>query len=206
MACLALLGAVSGCGGSDGSGSSGGGSQNAAPTISGSPPGSAQVGAAYSFQPSAQDPENAALSFSIQNKPAWASFSTSTGALAGTPTASFVGTTSNIVISVSDGANTTSLAPFSITVSQPTSSSALVSWTAPTTNTDGTTLTDLAGFRIYYGTSAAALNSTADAAGAATRSFRVGSLVPGTYYFSVTAYTSAGAESSRTAPVVATVQ
>lgn len=207
LACVALLAALSGCGGSgDGGGSTGPGAQNAAPTLSGSPAGSALVGTAYSFQPSAQDPENATLTFSIQNKPAWASFSTSTGALTGTPTAAVVGTTSNIVISVSDGTNTVSLAAFSITVSQAATASARVTWTAPTTNTDGSTLADLAGFRIYYGASAGALNSSADAAGAATRAFTIGSLLPGTYYFSITAYNSTGTESTRTTPVAATLQ
>ena len=35
--------------------------------------------------------------------------------------------------------------------------SATVNWTAPTTNTDGTPLTNLAAFRVYYGTSSTSL-------------------------------------------------
>ena len=31
-------------------------------------------------------------------------------------------------------------------------SATTLNWTAPTTNTDGTALTDLAGYKIYYGT------------------------------------------------------
>ena len=56
------------------------------------------------------------LSLSITNKPSWSSFSTTTGALTGTPTNADVGTFDNIVISVHDGSITTPLAAFSITV------------------------------------------------------------------------------------------
>src|SRR5580698_9499323 len=51
----------------------------------------------------------AGLTFSVQNRPAWASFSAATGTLSGTPTASQTGTSSGIVISVSDGTQTSRL-------------------------------------------------------------------------------------------------
>ena len=89
---------------------------NSAPTISGAPPTTATVGVAYAFTPSASDANGDALSFSIANKPAWAAFSTATGALTGTPAAGNVGATSGIVIRVSDGKATTSLPAFTITV------------------------------------------------------------------------------------------
>jgi hypothetical protein len=73
-------------------------------------------GSAYSFQPIASDPDGNALTFSIANKPVWATFSTSTGLLTGTPTLAQAGTTSSIVISVSDGALSASLAAFNLTV------------------------------------------------------------------------------------------
>ena len=56
------------------------------------------------------------MGYSIQNKPAWAAFSTATGALQGTPSASSVGTYSNVLISASDAAGSASLPAFSITV------------------------------------------------------------------------------------------
>ena len=84
------------------------------PTISGTPASSVQVGASYSFIPSATGSN---LAFSIVNKPTWATFNTTTGQLSGTPTAAAVGTTSGIVISVTDGVNTVSLSAFSLTVS-----------------------------------------------------------------------------------------
>lgn len=89
---------------------------NAAPLISGTPASSVQQGASYRFAPTASDADGDSLTFSIQNKPAWASFDVATGVLAGTPGNANVGTSSNIVISVSDGSAVSSLPAFSITV------------------------------------------------------------------------------------------
>jgi hypothetical protein len=58
---------------------------NVAPLISGTPPATAHAGQAYTFTPSASDPERAALVFSIVNRPGWASFDTASGNLSGTP-------------------------------------------------------------------------------------------------------------------------
>jgi hypothetical protein len=86
------------------------------PTISGTPGTSITAGSAYTFTPATTDPSGGKLTFSIQNKPSWASFNTTTGALTGTPAASNVGSTSGIVISVSDGSASASLAAFAVTV------------------------------------------------------------------------------------------
>lgn len=167
---------------------------NNPPAISGSPATSVNVGSSYSFQPSASDPEGASLAFSIQNKPSWATFSTTTGRLSGTPSAS--GTTTGIVISVSDGTNSVSLPAFSIAANSVTLGSAALSWVAPTQNTDGSSLTDLAGYRIVYGTSASALNQTIELSNPSLTSYVVDQLAPGTWYFAVKAYTASGTESS----------
>jgi Chitobiase/beta-hexosaminidase C-terminal domain/Legume lectin domain/Putative Ig domain len=92
---------------------------NTAPTISGQPPTTATAGTPYSFRPTASDSDGDAISFSVQNLPAWASFSIATGAITGTPTSSDAGSYSAIVISVSDGISTASLPAFSIAVSDP---------------------------------------------------------------------------------------
>jgi hypothetical protein len=84
--------------------------------IRGNPRTSVVVGNAYSFTPNVIASKTKSLTFSIVNKPTWASFNTSTGTLAGTPTVTDVGTTSGIVISVTDGTLTASLAPFNLTV------------------------------------------------------------------------------------------
>ena len=169
---------------------------NPPPTISGAPATSANAGTAYSFTPTASDPNGNALTFSIQNPPSWASFNTQSGNLSGTPGSGDAGTYSNIIISVSDGTSTASLAAFSIIVTQVANGSATVSWSAPTQNTDGSALTNLAGFNIYYGTSASNLNQSVQIANPGLTTYALGNLAPGAWYFAVNAYTTAGAESA----------
>ncbi|WMN58696.1 tandem-95 repeat protein [Pseudoalteromonas xiamenensis] len=91
---------------------------NDAPTISGTPVVTAEEDSAYNFVPTATDVDvGDVLKFSITNSPSWAQFDTKTGRLSGTPRQANIGTTDNIVISVSDsGGKTVSLAPFSLTV------------------------------------------------------------------------------------------
>ncbi len=89
---------------------------NTAPTINGTSAVSVTVPSTYSFTPTAQDADGDTLTFSITNKPTWATFEPTTGALSGTPTSSDKGTYSNIVISVSDGKATVSLSAFSLEV------------------------------------------------------------------------------------------
>lgn len=175
---------------------------NQPPSITGSPATAVTVGNAYSFQPAAADPEGNPLSFSIAAKPSWASFGTSTGELTGTPNSGQTGTYSGIVISVSDGTHSVSLPSFSITVvaagSAPppvTTGTANLSWLAPTQNTDGSALTNLAGYRIYHGTNASSLSYAAQV-GASTTSYIYGSLASGTHYFAVSAYNAVGVESA----------
>ena len=73
-------------------------------------------GTAYDFTPTASDPNGEVLTFSIANMPSWAAFSTTTGRLSGTPSASDVRSYPNIRISVSDGRLTTNLGAFTINV------------------------------------------------------------------------------------------
>jgi len=89
---------------------------NDAPTITGTPTTSVDQGIAYSFTPSANDIDGDTLTFSIQNKPAWASFDSVTGTLSGVPDNSNVGTYNSILISVNDGTVSTDLATFGLTV------------------------------------------------------------------------------------------
>ncbi|WP_303852529.1 putative Ig domain-containing protein [Seleniivibrio woodruffii] len=111
---------------------------NSAPTIGGTPTAGITGGSAYSFVPTATDADGDTLTFSIQNSPSWASFSTTTGALTGTPSNSDAGTYSNITISVSDGnGGTAALASFSITVSS-SNTAPTISGTPDATVTAGT--------------------------------------------------------------------
>ncbi len=110
---------------------------NDAPVIGGTPPTTATQDVLYSFVPTATDIDvGTTLTFSISNKPAWATFNTATGALTGTPTNSDIGSYSNIVISVSDGAVTTALTAFSISVGN-TNDAPTISGTPATTATQG---------------------------------------------------------------------
>jgi hypothetical protein len=90
----------------------------AGPTISGDPATSVDEGTPYNFEPTADDADGTGtLNFSINTTPPWATFNTSNGILSGTPSSIHVGTTNNIIITVTDGNNATaSLPAFSITV------------------------------------------------------------------------------------------
>lgn len=180
-----------------GGGRGGGSRDDRPPIVSGSPATSITAGSTYSFRPSGSDPEGRALTWSISNKPSWASFSTRNGALRGTPNASHVGTYSNIVISASDGRNRTSLPAFNVTVTAAGSNggSATLSWIPPTTTTTGAALTNLAGYRIYYGTNRNDLTRTVQVSNAGVTRYVINDLSPATYYFAIRAYTSAGVES-----------
>ncbi len=178
---------------------------NQPPTISGTPSLSVMVGSAYSFTPTASDPEGATLTFSIQNKPAWANFSTTTGRLSGTPALGDVLTYSNIVISVSDGTNSVSLPGFNLAVVQPVTGSVTLSWVAPTTNTDGSAL-DLAGYRVNYGRSQSSLDQTAQINNPGIVTYTIDNLAAGTCYFTVRAYSSTGTESTPSNVASKTIQ
>jgi hypothetical protein len=167
-----------------------------APTIKGAPATAISAGTAYSFTPTATDPSGNKLTFSAENSPAWAAFNTQTGELAGTPEAGAVGTYANIIISVSDGISSASLAPFSITVTQVGNGVATLAWSTPSENTNGSPLTNLAGYHIYYGTSATQLSQTVRIANPGLTTYVVGNLTAGTWYFSVNDYTTAGIESA----------
>ena len=74
---------------------------------------------------------------------------------------------------------------------------ATLEWTAPTTQTNGAQLADLAGYRIHYGKSARTLDQTIEIRNASISSYLVEDLAPGTYYFAVTAFNSRNLESER---------
>jgi hypothetical protein len=179
-----------------------GAATSSATRISGTPRTTVVARKAYSFRPSASGPDGATLSFSVKNLPSWATFSIATGQLSGTPTTA--GSYPGIVISVSDGQTTASLAPFTITVSSSTGS-ATVTWAAPTENTNGTPLTDLSGFTISYGTSATALTQTVAVGSASASSYTIANLAAGTWYFSIKANASNGSESAPSAVLSATI-
>lgn len=74
----------------------------------------------------------------------------------------------------------------------PPTGTARLRWTPPTQNTDGSSLTNLAGYRIAYGTSSSALTQMIQVANPGLSSYTLSNLSPGTYYFAVRAYASSG--------------
>lgn len=77
-------------------------------------------------------------------------------------------------------------------------------WAPPTTNEDGSPLTDLAGYHVYYGRAPGAWAHTLDLpAGAAGIEIR--NLAAGSWYFSISSYNTAGVESARSGVVSATI-
>jgi Putative Ig domain len=178
------------------------------PTIAGTPPTNDLAGSPYSFQPSASGPSGMTLSFSVQNKPTWANFSIATGLLSGTPASTQTGTYGNIVISVSDGQASSALPAFGITVTAPTNTTgtATMTVTPPTQNSDGSPLTNLAGMRVYYGTSPSSLTQQIQLASTAPTTYTVSNLASGTWYFGATAYTTTGVESPMSALSSLTLQ
>lgn len=178
---------------------------NRAPTISGAPATTATEGQAYSFRPTASDPDGDTLSYTISGRPSWASFNTSTGRLSGTPAIGTAGDYANIVITVSDGTLTASLPAFSIRVQQVATGSATLTWQPPTTRTDDSPLTNLAGFRIRYGTSQGSYPNVITLDNPGLTTYVVENLTPATYHFVMSAFDEAGLESANTNSVSKTI-
>ena len=179
---------------------------NSAPQISGAAPDSVASGQSYSFTPSASDPDRDSLSFSVSGLPSWAAFDTQSGRLSGTPTSADVGTYTAITITVTDGQASDSLAPFTITVQAVSLGSVTLSWTAPTENSDGSTLTNLAGYKLYWGTTSGQYPNSVTINNASVTTYVIENLSTGSYEFVATAFNLAGIESSYSAPVTKLVQ
>lgn len=180
------------------------------PVLSGRAAATATVGSAYSFQPAAHDPNGLRLLFGVWDKPAWLNFDKATGRLYGTPTAADVGTYWHIGITASNGYYRGTLPSFSITVpsqgAELPPAAVTIAWTPPTENTNGTTLTNLAGYHLYYGTSQSNLNKVVDITNPGLASYVLSDLTSGTWYFALTSVNTAGVESVRSAVISTMVE
>ena len=78
---------------------------------------------------------------------------------------------------------------------QAASGTAIVSWVPPTTNTDGSALTDLAGYRIAYGRSSSVLDQVVSLSNPGLSTYTVNNLASGQWFFAVYAVNSQGIES-----------
>jgi hypothetical protein len=171
---------------------------NEAPTIAGTPSSQVLEGQFYEFLPSASDPDGDTLAFAIARKPAWAQFDKASGRLWGTPDAGDVGNFTNIAISVSDGKDFASLAAFDVSVNPIAAGNATLSWNPPTENSDGTALTDLAGYRIYYGRNADNLTQVVVLNNPGLTRYVIENLTPAIWHFEMTSVNAEGTESRRT--------
>ena len=193
----------------DGGGTSGGvpttPTANRAPTISGNPITTAKVALPYSYQPTARDADGDRLTFEINGKPGWATFSSRTGRLTGTPPVGSTGTFTGVQITVSDGKSSTAMRAFNIDVVEAVVGSAELVWQSPTMNEDGTVLSDLSGYVIRYGTNSGALDRSVRIDNAGITTYVLDNLTEGTWYFSLAAVNAAGVESRPTGYVSRTI-
>lgn len=190
----------------DGGKSSGGtpdspNAENHAPTITGAPTTIVVQGEFYEFLPAASDEDGDKLTFSIARKPDWAKFDTASGRLWGTPSERDVGNFTNIQISVSDGSELAALAAFDVSVDPIANGSATLSWNPPTDNVDGTVLTDLAGYRIYFGRSADRLDRVLVIDNPGLTRYVVDNLQAARWHFAMTSVNASGRESRRSPTV-----
>ena len=86
------------------------------------------------------------------------------------------------------------------------SGSAKLSWAAPKTNADGTTLTDLAGYRIYYGTTSGSYSKSVTIADPWATTYTVDNLSASTYFFVIRAFDRGGIESAPTPEASKTIK
>jgi len=80
--------------------------------------------------------------------------------------------------------------------------SVTLSWTAPTARTDGSPLTNLAGYKIFYGRMSGIYDYQIDIANPGIVTFVIENLVSGDWYFALAAYDSNGLESDRSNEVL----
>ena len=83
--------------------------------------------------------------------------------------------------------------------------SVTLNWEAPTVNSNGSTLTNLAGYKIHYGSASKDYSQVVALNNPSLSRYVMDSLPSGTYYFAISAYNSQGVESSMSGEVETTV-
>jgi Fibronectin type III domain len=107
--------------------------------------------------------------------------------------------------STSTGGSSSSGSSGSTGGSSSSSSSVTLNWTAPTANSNGSTITNLAGYKIHYGTASQDYTEVVAVNNPSLNRYVIDSLPNGTYYFAITAYNSAGVESPMSGEVTTSV-
>ncbi len=86
-----------------------------------------------------------------------------------------------------------------------TSTSVTLGWVAPTQNSNGTPISNLAGYKIHYGTASASYTQVVALSNPSLSRYVVDNLPGGTYFFAITAYNAQGVESALSGEVTATL-
>ena len=122
---------------------------------------------------------------------------------AATPVSSTTPTSSSTTVASNNKTSTNSSPPPKS--NNPSTGAATLDWMPPTENTDGTVLTNLAGYTVYYGTSASSLTQSVKVTNPGLPAYTLSDLPSGTWYFAVTSNSSTGIESSRSGVVSTTI-
>ena len=127
----------------------------------------------------------------------------------GTTTGSTSTTSSTPPSTVADASPATTTTSSGSTTTPPATSTAASSvtlgWVAPTQNSNGSPITDLAGYKIHYGTASENYTQVVSLANPSLSRYVVDSLPSGTYYFAITAYNSQGLESALSGEITTTL-
>ena len=114
------------------------------------------------------------------------------------------GSTNGSATSVPSGTSAVTPPPVTSTpVATSKTQSITFSWEPPTQNSDGSPITNLAGYKIHYGTSSSDYTQTVAVDNAGLTRFVVDNLPSGTYYFAITAYNAQGLESPLSGEITA---
>ena len=167
---------------------------NRAPGIVVDAPSPAHVGVRYELQPAVSNPENHRLTFSAENLPSWASLDASSGKITGTPQTTDIGEHEDIVIKVADAGHRAATMPFAISVIGSGEGVARLEWQRPSSKLDGSTLDDLAGYRICYGRDPEDLDHSVFISDPSQTSYEFSTLDAGVWYFAVISVNANGLE------------
>jgi hypothetical protein len=113
--------------------------------------------------------------------------------------------TNKITVTAEDNAGAKSSQSISIFRESGQAGTVTLSWTAPTARTDGVPLNDLRGYKIYYGRMSGIYDYLITINNSGVVTYVVENLIPGDWYFAMTAYDSDGLESVFSNEVVTNV-
>jgi hypothetical protein len=110
-----------------------------------------------------------------------------------------------ITVTAEDGGGNTQSRNITVNRESGETGSATLSWIAPTTREDGSALTNLAGYKIYYGRMSGTYDYTVEISNPGVQTYVVEELVSGDWYFVLSAYDSSDVESNPSNEVSRTI-